>query len=275
MSGLEKATLTKLSNDPTPSTVGDPIAVQFNPASLKLTLGNASDAGQTRGRQTRQHLGNTSTELAFDLVFDTADEDDGSGGPRSVRERTGQIEQFVLPEGTGAGQKPPSKLRFHWGDFVLDGTVGSLSIDFDLFAADGTPLRAKMAISIKEQDAKYEIVPSTAGSSPPPAPPAPGEPGGGGTPDRTGEALDGESAADFSVRMGLDAGAWRGVAAGLEGTLSLSAGLEIDFSASVGLSAGIGVSAGVDVSAGISLDVSLGMDASAGLSLGAAASLGA
>ena len=38
---------------------------------------------------------------------------------------------------------------------IIDGIIESVSIDFDLFAANGTPLRAKMGVAIKEQDAKY------------------------------------------------------------------------------------------------------------------------
>lgn len=266
MSGLEKATLTKLSNDSKDRDEGEPIPVQFNPASLKLTLSNNTEGGQNTGRSQRQFTGNSSTELAFDLVFDTADEDDGSGNPRSVREKTAAVEQFVLSQGTGKGRKSPPRVKFHWGKLIVKGVITSIAIDFDLFAQDGTPLRAKMGISIKEQDAKYELLESGPGSSKEGGAPPPGGgnsagPGGlgSGRSDRTGIALGGESAADFALRVGLDPGAWRGVAAGLDGTLSLSAGLQIDFDASLSLSAGVGVSAGVEADLGSSLEASLGL----------------
>jgi hypothetical protein len=266
MSGLEKATLTKLSNDSKDREEGEPIPVQFNPASLKLTLSNNTEGGQNTGRSQRQFTGNSSTELAFDLVFDTADEDDGSGNPRSVREKTAAVEQFVLSQGSGKGRKSPPRVKFHWGKLIVKGVITSISIDFDLFAQDGTPLRAKMGISIKEQDAKYELLESGPGSSREGGAPAPGGgnaagPGGTGSgkSDRTGIALGGESAADFALRAGLDPGAWRGIAAGLDGTLSLPAGLQIDFDASLSLSAGVGVSAGVESDLGSSLETSLGL----------------
>src|SRR5690554_1296580 len=112
-SGLEKATLTKLSNDRRDIEEGPPIPVQFNPASLKLTISNNTEGGQSTGRSQRQFTGNSSTELAFDLVFDTADEDDGNGSPVSVRRKTAAIEQFVLTQGSGKERKAPPRVKFH------------------------------------------------------------------------------------------------------------------------------------------------------------------
>ena len=104
---LEKATLTRLANDASDREQGDPIPVQFNPASLRLTISNNTEGGTSTGRQQRQFTGNASTELSFDLVFDTADEDDGAGRPRSVREKTAMVEQFVLAQGSGSTRQSP------------------------------------------------------------------------------------------------------------------------------------------------------------------------
>ena len=272
---LEKAQLIKLgAND----AEEEKILVQFNPASLKLTLSNDTAGGGTPASAKTQYTGKSSTDLAFDLVFDTADEDLGGGKPRSVRERTAAIEQFVLPQGTGATRKAPPRVMFVWGGLKIKGTVQQLAIDFDLFAQTGEPLRAKMGVSIKEQDAKYELGKSEEGDAPPAGKGAatPGSQGGGDeAANRTGIALAGESAADFAVRMGLDAGAWRGLSAGLDGTLSLSAGLEIDFDASLSLSAGVGVSVGFQADLGVSLEASLGLEASASISAGASFSTSA
>jgi len=283
MSGLTKASLHKLSNDRKDQRL-ETIPVQFNPASLKLTISNQTEGGQSSGRQARQYTGNASTELAFDLVFDTADEAKGPGGePRSVREKTAKVEQFVLAQGSGGQRQSPPRVEFEWGGLSVKGLISSLAIDFDLFALDGTPLRAKMGVSIKEQDARYELLQAGPGASTQGGAPAPGEPssatpgsqGGGASGDRAGATLEGESAAEFAARMGLDPGAWRGLAAGLEGTLSLEAGLEIGFDASLSLSAGVGVSVGFEADLGVSLEASLGLEASAGISAGLGARAGA
>jgi hypothetical protein len=170
-------------------------------------------------------------------VFDSADE--GSDAtPRNVREKTALVEKFVVPKIEGENKQAPPKVRFHWGRLVIEGLVDSVNIDFDHFAADGTPLRAKVGLSIKEQDSKYQFLQSGPGAnrqsnatSPGGATAgAPGSSGSGG--DRSALSLAGESAADFAARVGVDPGAWRGLAAGLDSTLSLQAGLEIGFDSS-------------------------------------------
>src|SRR6185436_89300 len=151
-----------------------------------------------------------------------------------------------------------------------------------LFAANGTPLRAKMSVSIKEQDPKYmyaDPAKNETNNATPPGKPGtgPGSSGGGPT-DRSAQAHSGESAADFAVRMGLDPGAWRGIAGqlGASSSLSLEAGLSIDFNANLSVGGGIGISAGVDFGASLSLEASFGLEAtaSAGFSFDAGASAG-
>ena len=65
---LVKAKLVKLS-DGDPPTDEDTIPVQFNPSTLKLTLGNNVEGGQSPGRTQQQFTGVSGTTLAFDLVF--------------------------------------------------------------------------------------------------------------------------------------------------------------------------------------------------------------
>ena len=76
MTALERATLQEISAGKDATPLGEPIEVQFNPESLKLSLANKIEGGDTRGKQTRQYLGKTSTTLSFDLYFDTADQAD-------------------------------------------------------------------------------------------------------------------------------------------------------------------------------------------------------
>jgi hypothetical protein len=216
----------------------------------------------------RQYTGTSSTTLTLDLIFDTADEGT-TEQPRSVREKTGIVEQFGLPQGEGQNKQAPPKVRFHWGDLIIDGLVERVNIDFDHFAPNGTPLRAKVGLSIKEQDPKYMYLESGAGAntssnaSTPGSPSAatPGSSGSGG--NNSAPALGGESAADFAARMGIDPSAWRGVAGGLGASLSLEAGMEIGFSASLNAGVGMGVTVGVQVGASASLEANLGLEVAA------------
>ncbi|MCO6455122.1 MAG: hypothetical protein J5I93_07465, partial [Pirellulaceae bacterium] len=154
MTTLEKARLQEITSDRAARPIGDPVEVQFNPTSLRLRLSNSNEGGRSRGRQTRQHMGASSTTLSMDLIFDTADEGQ-TQQPRSVHEKTALVEKFVLPKENGDA---PPKLRFQWGNLLLDGVVESLDIEFDHFAASGVPLRAKVGLSIKGQDPKYEFL---------------------------------------------------------------------------------------------------------------------
>src|SRR5882672_2555208 len=261
---LAKAKLQQISSDDPPRELGPAVAVQFNPTTLRLQLSNQVEGGNSRGAQVRQFIGSSSTQLTLDLIFDTADKGT-TNAPRSVREKTALVELFVLPRAEGKKKQAPPKVRFIWGHLVIDGVVDSVSIDFDLFAADGTPLRAKLGLTIKEQNSKYQFLQAgpganTAGSPPVPGAPtaaAPGSSGAGG--DRSALALAGESAADFAARAGVDPAAWRGLADGLPTTLSLEAGAEIDFSASLNAGVGVGVSVGVQADVSASLEASLGL----------------
>jgi len=278
MAALEKAKLQEVSADANETTIGSPVSVQFNPTSLKLKLTNKVEGGRSRARQRRQHNGSGSTVLSMDLVFDSAD-DGTEGSPVSVRTKTAIVEKYVVP--LTDGSETPPRLRFEWNDLVVSGIVESLDIDFDLFAADGTPLRAKVSLSIKEQEAKYQFLEAGAGNrdssntnlategnsnSQPGGGTNDPSGGGGNNSDRSATALEGESPAEFAARMGLDPGAWRGLDVDLGLDLSLEAGVEIGFSAGLSLNAGIGITAGIQAGVDISLEAAVGLDVSASAS---------
>jgi len=254
VSTLEKAVLEELDKS---GKVTETIPVQFNPASLKLQMTNSTDGAESRGRQVQQYNGSASTSLSVELEFDTADEGT-TGQPLDVRTRTAGVARFVLPGGEGSKQAPP-RVQFRWGTLIVAGVMTSLSEELDLFSAEGVPLRAKVGVEIKEQDPKFEALER-----------GPGANGDTGRDSRTAEALDGESAADFLARNGLNPAVWRAIAGALDNPLSLSAGLAVDFSASLSLEAGIGVSVGF----GAALDVSLGLEASVGIGADADLSAG-
>jgi hypothetical protein len=280
---LKKATLQEISNELVPVPIGPAVEVQFNPTTLRLQLHNQISGGDTRGQQTTQILGASSTTLSLDLIFDTADEGT-TERPISVRERTARVERFVLPKAPG-GEAPP-KLRFQWASLVVEGIVDSLAIDFDHFAANGTPLRAKVGLSIREQDPKYQFLKTGPGSNTKGGAPAPGgiglgavggasiglglglgaSVGLGGSINLGAQAslaLGGETAAEFSARVGLDPGAWRGLDVDLSGGLTLEAGTEVGFDSDLSAGLGLGSTPGVAAGASQSLEASLGLEAPA------------
>lgn len=271
MSVLEKATLQEIPSGRS-GKPQDPIEVQFNPTTLKLKLSNKNEGGRSRGRQVRQHLGASSTILSMDLIFDTSDEGT-TDNPVSVHTKTALVEKFVLPKKDG--KDAPPRLRFHWGNLILDGVVESIDIDFDHFAADGVPLRAKVSLSINGQDPKYEYLKAGAGSNETgdasdPGESRAGEPGSQPAPaDRSAPALEGETLPEFAARMGLDPQAWRGLQAPLGAGLALAAGVEVGFKADLSLNVGVGVQAGIEANLGASLEASFGLSANVEANSGA------
>src|SRR5262249_40862735 len=138
-----------------PKPDGDPIPVQFNPASLKISRRNNVDrGGVTTTTVKRQHPSQENSSLSFELQFDTAEQ--GSAGTYvDVRRWTALIRQFVEHPPDRPGGPPPA-VRFAWGTLSYDGIIEEVTEDLDYFAPDGTPLHATVAVSIKEQNYQYE-----------------------------------------------------------------------------------------------------------------------
>lgn len=227
MTGLTKAYLAELgAGESTEEVGGTQVPVQFNPGSLRVQVANRSAGGQQAGAQARQRAGTGEMQVSFDLVFDTADEAPEGNPARSVNvlDKTRAVERFVRPRGPGAGQESPPRVAFVWGGFQVQGIMESANIDLDFFDAEGVPLRAKVAVTIKGQDPSYRYTPAsgqTAGSTRPPAgqrrapgdhdlpPGAPGTRGSNAAAKRVVQALPGESPAQLAARNGLAPQDWR------------------------------------------------------------------
>lgn len=267
----------------TPSVVPDGfVEVQFNPASLKIQRKNNTDrGGATKNTQRRQNLSAEHATLTFDLEFDTAEGENGA--PKDVQDKTAEIRQFVDPPKGGKKGAAPPRVRFVWGTFVFMGIVTSISEDYDYFSSDGRPLRAKLSLSLTEQDLAFEAGEDGAAARTAKAATRPGESAAGtglgdsGTRDPTQAALAqlGESVQQLLTRLDLDPGAWRAAMNGLDSPLALAAGAEVQLGAQVTAAAGLGISAGfavgAEVSATASLAGALGISGSAGAAVGVSA----
>lgn len=278
MSALARADLQVLDRK---GTATDTIPVQFNPTTMQLQMSNSVDGATSKGRQTQQYNGSSSTVLSLDLEFDTADEGTNDN-PIDVRTKTNRVRQFVLPGSAGSKQAPP-RVKFRWGTFELVGVMTSLTEDLSLFSRDGAALRSKLTVQIREQDPKFEALERGAGANNDNKPPAAGEgnaaangPGsaGGGPIDRAAAALSGETAADFLARNGLAPEAWRALGSALDtlgGGLELQAGLTVGFDTSLTVGGGLAVTGGSHAGLGASVDATLGLQAGSGGSVPSAA----
>jgi hypothetical protein len=242
---------------------GQTIEVQFNPVSLQVEITNSiNQQGEAGG--TNQVSTQSSAKLGLDLLFDT------SAAGEDVRNKTRPLRAAVrapagaqggggaAAPGTGAAFVPPL-VTFQWGTFTFSGIAESFRETLDFFSSDGVPLRATVAMSLKEQAGEFTALErdNPRGSANTSAFEVPAELGGGGAAGvaalggdlraaRAIASLNGEASLRFSAGVSLSVGG--GVQlreavsfAGASAGVSLGAGLGV--SAGAGISAGIGVSA--------------------------------
>lgn len=234
MSKLKKAELVEIGQDNKPVPGAQADVVQFNPTSLRVQISNRTAGGRQAGAQARQRPGLGEVSVSFDLVFDTADE----GG--DVLKKTSIVDRYVRPKGRQPGQEAPPRVQFTWGSFQVQGTMESANTDIDLFDADGTPLRAKVAVSITGQDPRWAYQPAPQREPSPAAAGgnqavnahalpagAPGSSGSNKAPANVLQAMPGEGLAQVAARAGLDPSAWRALAGSIDNPLSLAAGQEV------------------------------------------------
>ncbi|WP_438310478.1 CIS tube protein [Streptomyces sp. HUAS TT3] len=281
MTGTAHATLTPLKvtgeqgpqHTPRVEEAGSPLEVQFNPTTLRISRNNNVDrGGATTRTQKVQHPAQEGSTLTFDLEFDTA-EQGGAGGYVDVRQWTALVRQFVEPS-AAAPADPPPPVRFVWGTLRYNGIVTQVNEELDHFAPDGTPLRAKVAVTIVEQNFAYQANALGPGARDAGAATEAGDQGAGAAPGTAGtsrprqvvQAHGGESAQQLLSRVGLDPAAWRGAMSGLDSPLGLAAG--------AGVVLGAEAEAGLAATAGISLSAGYAGEAAATSTAGLAAALG-
>lgn len=130
-----KAKLLPLGSDG--SSVGDPIAVQFNPASYS-TLWNVgwNDVGQSL-----QWSRSYPSDLVLTLNYDSYE------ARTDVRDKTKDFKDRLDPGQVRGGQAVGC--LFQWAKFSYQGVVVSIKEDLTLFLADGTPVRSLITLTLK------------------------------------------------------------------------------------------------------------------------------
>lgn len=128
-----KASLTPLAPDG--SSAGDAIVVQYNPEKYATSW---SITWQTVGNTlqwTKSNPGNLVLTLYFDSYEQNTDVTNLSGAFRAQ-----------LDPGETNGQVVGC--LFQWGKKTYQGVVASISEEFTLFLADGTPVRSTMTLTL-------------------------------------------------------------------------------------------------------------------------------
>jgi hypothetical protein len=247
------------------------VEVQFNPQTLKLTYANENKNANSPGGSASQYVGNGTTKLAVELVFDT------SQTGKDVRYWSAKVGYFMKPspQPNQSNKRVPPGVSFEWGSFVFPGIVDSLTETLDYFSEDGIPLRTTIALGISRLDISFPDLK-------PPGTAASGEPG---TKPLT-QARAGDNIPKVAGRNDNSAN-WKSVAAAnnIDDPLRVPAGTMIDptagaaggsgIGAGIGIGGGIGASAGIGASGGASAGFSAGLGGGIGFSAGASAGIGA
>lgn len=120
------------------------IPLHFNPAEYKLTKENTFAEIPIPGLESPplQYVRGGAQVLSMDLLVDTTDE------LESVQDKYVAKIQNALSK-TEKLHAPPI-LEFIWEHTVFRGVMVSLETSYLLFHTDGTPLRAKLAVKLKE-----------------------------------------------------------------------------------------------------------------------------
>lgn len=234
---LVKAKLIELEEDLVTEKSGfEPVVVQFNPESFKVTYANEvkqpEGGDQSAGTSGMQFVGAGTTKLALTLWFDvTAMTDEPVD---DVRRLTAKVIHFMTPRESqrDASKLVPPGLRFVWGSFIFDGMVEGLEESLEFFSPDGKPLRAQITLTVGQQ----KILVSEF-KQPNSATPRAGQ--RPFTPAPQGKSLQDMAAADGK------GGNWQGIAAAnkIEDPLRIKPGTAIDMNLGANAAAGIGGSA--------------------------------
>jgi nucleoid-associated protein YgaU len=140
---------------------GGELQCMFNPADLTISKSNSWDSGKAKGVNAPdlKFQSGQSATLTLSLTFDTTRE----GG--AVTHYTTQLLDLMKIRKTGKGSSKennsgrPPWVRFHWGSASsFKAVVDRLQIKFTYFASDGTPLRAKVDLTLK-QFSNEELLP--------------------------------------------------------------------------------------------------------------------
>lgn len=280
----------------TGSTNNNAIAVQFNPASLKVSLANTlNENDNDNGSSAAQYINKSSSTLKVDLIFDTTDhyfrrdsQRKGNANAQAdlntidVRLKIKQIaHKFMFSEDVGDENSTPQRCFFIWGTFSFIGIMETLDETLDFFSPEGIPLRATVSIKLTESRFAYQNE-----AQDPRAAPGKVKPSNGPI-DNTVKQSGGSAGSPKSKQPGKAAAFYNGVESprlpsqdnltipNPAAAQDLAASASASLSGGLSASASLGASLGGGIEGGFNAGLGAGFSAGAGVGLSAGASLSA
>ena len=129
----------------------------FNPTEYSLSKSNNWDSVAIIGFDVppTEFQGGQPTSLSLDLLFDTYERDEDV---RVYTDKVFALSKISKETRQNSQRGRPPRVLFNWGRvFSFQAVITSLSITYTLFRSDGTPVRAKMQLSLQEcEDASQQ-----------------------------------------------------------------------------------------------------------------------
>lgn len=182
------------------------IDFQFNPNQFAVRQG--ARWVEVDGSDVPEYVGARSQQFSVGMFLDASEEEDG--------DVTAEVDALLAachptPSSESKRQPLPPRVRFGWDRVHFEGYVKDVDVQYELFRADGRPIRAQCTIHMQEAD----------------RPPARQNPTSGTpTVHRTVEVVAGDTLAGLAYKEYGDATRWRAIAAlnGVDDPLRLRAG---------------------------------------------------
>ena len=148
-----KATFAKLTSSGSPSTdPSDQVVCDFNPETFDITQSVRWDKRPRIGQNVPDltFIGGDGRELEVrDLLFDSTD--DGSDVRNKYALLLTLASVDTTQENQTTGKSQPDGVMFQWGSFLaFSAVVKKVTQKFLLFKQDGTPLRARISVTLAE-----------------------------------------------------------------------------------------------------------------------------
>lgn len=182
--------------------VGDPIECLFNPAEFTLVKANTWNAAKPKGKDTPKltfQQGQSGT-MTMTLTLDTTDTGKPVTKHTAALLKLMRVDTSLSETDRGRNEARPPWVRFHWGGFTsFKAVIERLNLRYTYFAWNGTALRAKVDITLKQfEDEQVESGQNPTSGTP--------------NPDRMHRVLPGETIDRITAKHLGDPTRWRLVA---------------------------------------------------------------
>ncbi|OYY71790.1 hypothetical protein [Sphingomonas sp. 28-63-12] len=164
-----KLTITAYSDPGFTTKVGEPFVVWMNPATYahKTQISYNDRQAQGSGAPSPDFNRIANEEISFDLIFDATGVIPVPAGQSYTQGVADGIKQFIALAATLNGNiHKPNYLILAWAQLQFQCVLTSMNINYTLFMPDGTPLRAKVAVSFRSYISELQLAKKEGKKSP-------------------------------------------------------------------------------------------------------------